>query len=105
MPLPVRAAPQELASGFMGRAKFYEHISHQALGQEGELVDSPEELLQLRRGSCRRLRKARRHAAVSDELEVNGMLAEGCSCATRRARVLMHRTPRVPAREYPLVRY
>ena len=73
--------------------------------QEGELVDLPRELLRLQCASYRVPRRAKWCEAVSDELDVNGTLAAGCSRATGLAKVFIHRALQVLAQQCPLVRY
>ena len=93
------------AAGALDLAKFYEHVSHAALRREAEDLGCPGELVRLLCIGYRMPRRAKWGLTVSDELEVNGTLAAGCSCATGLAKVMMHRTLCQLARLYPTVRY
>ena len=84
----------------MDPAKFYEHVPHRVLKQEGEQLDVPKELPRLSRVSYRTPRRAKWGVVIGEELVANGTLAAGCSCATGLAKVAMHRAPVTLARAH-----
>ncbi|CAK0821544.1 unnamed protein product, partial [Prorocentrum cordatum] len=92
------------AAGLLDLAMSYEHAPHEVLRQEGVRAGVPQDLLRLLCISCKMPRRAKNRETACEKLEVNGTRATECSCATGPAKVLMHRTFFLRAKEYRLMR-
>ena len=81
--------------------KFYDHVSHRVLQQEGGLTQFPAALMRALCGFYSGHRAVSYGQAVSEAFWAHGTIIPGCSCATTMAKVLVYRLLTGISQDFP----